>query len=142
MNKVMMEKKNFYMHTQRTQIEVNKKILEVLNALVEFAPRAKQNGSLIIVYRLQDILGLVEDFTKTGESAVAINIGDAFFTLIFLKNDSAAAHDFMKNFQHYWLQDISSVYHFDDLPESKHHLYNFINSFLFEINEKRYYIKK
>jgi hypothetical protein len=32
------------------------------------------------------------------------------------------------------------IFHFDDIPDNTHHLFNYINGFLFEIHEKQHYV--
>ncbi len=133
--------KNTYMHTQMRQVDINKKIIDHASDIILNKNQVKE-GSLLIVYTKVDISSLLKNFLNSDKEMVFIDAGDAFFSVIYLDHESSRAHDLIKNFQHYWLQDTKSIYHFDDLPKNQHHLFNFINNFLFEIEEKKYYIER
>ena len=129
------------MHTDLQQTEVNKQLLSALYNIA-FHNKQIKRGSLVVLYTREDISIPLKEYAKVEDEVAVFDAGSAFFSLIYINKASSFAHDFIKDFHHYCISNIKSVYHFDDLPESQHHLFNYINSFLFEIEDKKYYMGK
>ena len=130
-----------YLDTDATQIDTNKILSKGIELQFPFLKNISGPKALVLFYTKEDItMNLGSDIRKE-DLYKTFKIGRGFFSLVVLSNAAAEdAHAFVRSVVHYRLANIKTIFHFDDLPSSPHNLFNYVNSFLIEIKEKKRYL--
>jgi len=131
---------NSFLHTNISQHTICNdflnKTIETFNMLIKM----RCSACLVVFYSLKDINSHLEEFSDKTVEIVSIQAGDAYLYALFLPTNLYGTHCFVKDIHFKKLQNTKVIFHFDDIPDNTHHLFNYINGFLFEIHEKQHYV--
>lgn len=135
------ENTNLFLKTGLSHIEVTKLLIEELQSSIEYLTynirRYKAPVSLVLFYTQEDISEKITESMRLTDKLSSIKIGDSYFNFVFLPfTDEIDSYTFVKHIEKTQLKDINSFFYFEKLPTTVHNYFNFINSYLFEIEKE------
>ncbi|MCF6309541.1 MAG: hypothetical protein L3J19_03570 [Sulfurimonas sp.] len=137
----MIIESGLFLKTGLSQISTVNLLLESLKPSMDYLTynikRYKVPVTLILFYTEEDVSSLIHECMRLTDALDLIKIGESYFNFIYLPfTDEIDGYSFIKHVEHNKLQDIKNYYHFEKLEDAIYNHYNFINSYLFEIDEK------
>ncbi len=137
----MSKNKHLFLKTELSQIEVAKILVDKLEASIEYLTynirRYKVPVTLVLFYTKEDVTEHIHDVMRLTDVLNTVKLGKAHFNFVFLPfTDEIDAYAFIKNVEQTKLNNIKSFFYFEKLEPTVHNYYNFINSYLFEIEKK------
>jgi hypothetical protein len=132
---------SIFLNTGLTQIQTAQLLVENLESHIQHLTynirRYHIPVSLVLFYTREDISQQINESIRLTDISKSIKIGDSYFNFVFLlfaeKTDS---YTFVKHIEKTKLHNINSFFHFEQLEPTVYNCYNFLNSFLFEIEKK------
>ncbi|MDA3908451.1 MAG: hypothetical protein PF437_05140 [Sulfurimonas sp.] len=130
-----------FLKTGMSHIEVAQTLVEKLQPSIEYLTynlrRYKVPVSLVLFYTQEDISQKITDTMRLTDILTSIKIGDSYFNFVFLPfTDEIDSYTFVKHVEKTLLKNIDSFFHFERLDPTIHNYFNFINSYLFEIEKE------
>ena len=137
----MSESENLFLKTGHSHIEVAQILVEKLQPSIEhFTYSIKRYNfpvSLVLLYTQEDVSKEINESMRLTDILSSIKIGDSYFNFVFLPfTDEADSYEFIKNIEKTQLTNIDSFFHFKHLKPTTCNYFNFINSYLFEIEKE------
>lgn len=134
--------KEIFLSAKTSQMEVIHILEEKLKFPIEYlAYNVKRYNvpiSMLLIYTEKDIHKELHESKRLTDVISTIKIGDAYFNFVFLLfTDETDSYSFVKNFESSKLQKIDYKYYYEQLPPIIHSLHNFLNTYLFEIADKK-----
>ncbi|EDZ61184.1 hypothetical protein SMGD1_0356 [Sulfurimonas gotlandica GD1] len=135
------EDTKLFLNTGLSHIDVAKALVEDIQSSIEYLTynirRYKVPVTLVLFYSQEDISQSLEDSMRLTDVIHTIKLGDAYLSFVFLLfTEEVDCYSFVKHVEHTKLEDIKNFFYFEKLPHTVHNYYNFINSYLFEIEKK------
>jgi len=137
-----MSKSDIFLNTGLSQIETVKILVEKIEPALEYLTynirRYKIPVSLVLFYTEEDISESIKDTMRLTDVLIDIKIGKAYFSFVLLPfTESIDSYSFIKHEEYKKLSYIEHYYNFERLEPQIYNYFNFINSFLFKILEKK-----
>lgn len=134
--------KRLFLKTGLSQIDVAKTIVEKLEPSIEYLTynirRYNAPVTLVMFYSEEDISDKLKSNVRLTDVIISIKIGDSYFNSVFLIfTEEEDAYAFVKNVEYSKLGNIDNFYYYETLQPKVYNYYNFINTYLFEIDEKK-----
>ncbi|MBD3823948.1 MAG: hypothetical protein IE916_05500 [Epsilonproteobacteria bacterium] len=124
-------------HIETTQILVDK-LQSVTQNLLYNLQRYHVPTTLVLIYTEEDISRLIEENKRLSDINVCIPIGSSYFNFIYLTfTEEEGGYAFIKALERKILTNVDHLLYFDGLVHENHNCYNFINSFLFNIEKQQ-----
>ncbi|WP_294886095.1 MULTISPECIES: hypothetical protein [unclassified Sulfurimonas] len=138
----MIEEKKVFLNTKLSQIETVKILVKELQPSLEYLTynikRYHVPVVMIIFHSLKDIAKELEQSKRLTDIAKTVKIGDSYFNFVFLPfTELVESYNFIKHVEYNKLSNTKNYYHHDMLPPEISNYFNFINSYLFAIAEKK-----
>ncbi|WP_372999272.1 hypothetical protein [Sulfurimonas sp.] len=138
----MTEKKDLFMQTGKSQISTTNMLIEKLKPSIEYLTynikRYNVPITLVLFYSEEDISDKLHDSVRLTDVIDSIKIGDSYFNFVFLIfTDEEDSYAFVKHVEYNKLSNIDHFYYYETLQPEIYNYYNFINTYLFEIDEKK-----
>ena len=135
------ENTRLFLKTGLSQIEVTKLLVEELQSSIEYLTynirRYKVPVSLVLFYTQEDVSKKIKDTMRLTDIQDTIKVGDSYFNFVFLPfTDEIDSYTFVKHIEKTQLKNIDSFFHFKRLEPTIHNYFNFVNSYLFEIEKE------
>lgn len=137
--------KRSFLHTGLSQIETAQVLVEKLEPPIEYLTynirRYHVPISLVLFYTQEDITRQIKKNMRLTDVLKTIRIGGSYFSFVFLLfAEEVDSYTFIKHVEKTDLNNINSFFHFEQLKPTVHNYYNFINSYLFELeNEETFF---
>ncbi|WP_373034536.1 hypothetical protein [Sulfurimonas sp.] len=130
-----------FLHTGLSQIETAQFLVERLQPPIEYLTynirRYHVPISLVLFYTQEDISKQIKKNMRLTDVLKTIKIGGSYFSFVFLLfAEEVDSYTFIKHVEKTDLTNINSFFHFEQLKPTVHNYYNFINSYLFELENK------
>ena len=137
-----MSKSDIFLNTGLSQIETVKILVEKIEPALEYLTynirRYKIPVSLVLFYTEEDISESIKDTMRLTDVLIDIKIGKAYFSFVLLPfTESIDSYSFIKHEEYKKLSYIEHYYNFERLEPQIYNYFNFVNSFLFKILEKK-----
>ena len=137
----MSNDENLFFKTGLSHIDVTKVLVEKLEPSIEYLTynirRYNIPVSLVLFCTREDISEEITQSMRLTDVLVPIKIGDSHFSFVFLPfTDEIDSYTFIKHVEKNKLSNIRSYFYFKHLPPTVHNYFNFLNSYLFEIEKK------
>lgn len=131
-----------FLKTGLSQIDVAKTIVEKLEPSIEYLTynirRYNAPVTLVMFYSEEDISDKLKSNVRLTDVIISIKIGDSYFNSVFLIfTEEEDAYAFVKNVEYSKLGNVDNFYYYETLQPKVYNYYNFINTYLFEIDEKK-----
>ena len=138
----MTEIKDLFMKTGKSQISTTNMLVERLKPSIEYLTynikRYNVPVTLVLFYSEEDILDKLDDSMRLTDVIDSIKIGDSYFNFVFLIfTDEEDSYAFVKHVEYNKLSNVDHFHYYEILPPEVYNYYNFINTYLFEIDEKK-----
>lgn len=138
----MNEEKKLFLSTNLSQIETVKILVEKLQPSLDYLTynikRYKVPVVMIVFHTQKDISKELEQSKRLTDIAITIQIGESYFNFVFLPfTELIESYNFIKHVEYKKLSNTENYYHHEMLPSEINNYFNFINSYLFIIAEKR-----
>jgi len=135
------ENNKLFLNTGLSQIDVAKVLVEDIQSSVDYvtynSKRYKVPVTLVLFYAQEDISLVLKSSMRLTDVLHTIKLGDAYFNFVFLLfTEEVDCYSFVKNVEQTKLKNIKNFFYFEKLPSTVYNYYNFINSYLFEIEKK------
>jgi hypothetical protein len=132
--------KKTFLDTGMSHIECMKIILEELRDsfehLVYTVKRYDVPVVLLMFYSKENISEFLEDTKRLTDVVKVIKIGNGYFSFTYLLfTDLEGCDKFIKHIEYNKLQNIEYKFTYEELTSDETQFYNFINSYLFQIEE-------
>lgn len=133
--------KKLFLNTGLTQIETAHLLVENLEPSIEYLTynirRYNTPVSLVLFYTQEDISEQIKDSIRLTDILKTVKIGDSYFSFVFLLfAEEEDSYTFIKHVEKTKLGNINSYFYFEQLEPTVYNYYNFINSYLFDIEKK------
>ncbi len=130
-----------FLKTELSQIQTAHILVEELKSSMDhFAYITKRYHvpvTLVLIYTQEDISQQLCESLRLSDVVESIHINGSYFNFIFLPfTDEVNSYTFVKHIEKEKLNNIKSFVYFKELEHNITSEYNFINSFLFEIEKK------
>ena len=130
-----------FLKTELSQIQTAHILVEELKSSMDhFAYITKRYhvpDTLVLIYTQEDISQQLCESLRLSDVVESIHINGSYFNFIFLPfTDEVNSYTFVKHIEKEKLNNIKSFVYFKELEHNITSEYNFINSFLFEIEKK------
>jgi hypothetical protein len=130
-----------FLNTQRTHIECTEILLSELHETMLYlsynVKRYNVPVTLVMFYSQENIEDLIIDSKRLSDVLKVIKIGEAYFSFVYLLfTDLKGCDTFVEHMEFYKLSNIEYRFAYDQLEAEEEHFYNFINSYLFKIEEE------
>ncbi|MCD4667006.1 MAG: hypothetical protein K8R44_00125 [Sulfurimonas sp.] len=137
-----MSKEKIYLNTNLHQIDVVKVLVEEVEPCVEYLTynirRYKVPVVLVLFYSEEDISQSIKETMRLTDVITVKKIANSYFNFIYLPfTETVEAYEFIKHVEKKNLNNPDFIYHFEQLAPTVHNYYNFINSYLFNILERK-----
>lgn len=138
----MNKEKRLFLNTNLSQVETVKILVEKLQPSLEYLTynikRYKVPVVMIVFHTQKDISQELEQSKRLTDIAITVKIGESYFNFAFLPfTDLIESYNFIKHVEYNKLASTENYYHHEMLPDEISNYFNFINSYLFIIDEKR-----
>jgi len=135
-----MSQKDIFLKTGLTQIETVKVISDKIKPTLEFITynikRYKIPVTLVLIYTQEDVSKFIKNTDRLTDVLVEIKIGRSYFNFVILPfTEEVQSYNFIKHVEKNKLNNISHAYYYEELKPQIHNYYNFINNYLFQIQE-------
>lgn len=136
-----MSSEGTFLNTGLSQIETTKIIIDKLEYAVEYLTynirRYRVPVSLVLFYSEVDISEPIKETKRLTDVLIDIKIGDSHFNFILLPfTEETESYSFVKHVEEAKLSHIKHYFYYEMLNPQIYNYFNFVNSYLFEINEK------
>jgi len=143
----MSKDSDIFLGTNLSQVETVKKLVNALKPALEYITynirRYKTPVSLVLFYTQEDISESIRETMRLTDVLIDIKIGSSYFSFVFLPfTESIDSYSFIKHAEYKKLSHIEHYYYFEKLEPRVYNYFNFVNSFLFKILEKKETISK
>jgi len=137
-----MSKEKIYLNTGLHQTDTVKMLVEKIKPCLEYLTynirRYKTPVVLVLFYTEEDISQSIKDTMRLTDVLSVKKIGNSYFNFVCLPfTEIVEAYEFIKHVQKQNLNTKNYFYHFEQLTPTIHNYYNFINSYLFNILERK-----
>lgn len=137
----MIEEKRIFLDTRISQIEVANVLLEKLKDSLEYLTynikRYNVPVVMVMFYTCQDIGEKLEADKRLTDLLISVKIGKSYFNIVFLPfTELLESYNFIKHVEYDELNSTENFYHHELLPAEINNYFNFINGFLFTLEEK------
>lgn len=134
--------KKLFLNTNLSQVETVKILVEKLQPSLEYLTynikRYKVPVVMIVFHTQKDISQELEQSKRLTDIAMTIQIGESYFNFVFLPfTELVESYNFIRHVEYNKLSNTQNYYHHEMLPSEINNYFNFINSYLFIIAEKR-----
>ncbi|QOY51206.1 hypothetical protein [Candidatus Sulfurimonas baltica] len=131
-----------FLKTGLSQISTTNILIGQLKTPIEFftynIKRYKVPVTLVLFYTEQDISLEIKKNIRLSDGLKVIKIGESYFNFIFLPfTEIKDSYSFIKDIEHDILNNIEYLFYLEELEHEINRCYNFINSFLFKILERK-----
>lgn len=138
----MNEEKRLFLNTNLSQVETVKILVEKLQPSLEYLTynikRYHVPVVMIVFHTQKDISQELKQSKRLTDIAITIQIGESYFNFVFLPfTELIESYNFIKHVEYNKLASTENYYHHEMLPSEINNHFNFINSYLFIIAEKR-----
>ena len=133
---------NIYLKTGLNQIETNTAIVAHLHSVLDYltynVKRYKVPVTLIMFYSEENISKPLEESIRLTDVLTTVKLGQSYFSFIFLPfTELTDSYTFIKHVEQERLSNIEHYYYFEELQPNEFNYYNFLNSYLFKLTEKK-----
>ncbi len=130
-----------FLKTELSQIQTTHILVEELKSTMDhfsyITKRYHVPVTLVLIYTQEEISQQLCESLRVSDVVESIHINGSYFNFIFLPfTDEVNSYTFLKHFEKDKLKNIKSFVYFKELEHNITSEYNFINSFLFEIEKK------
>ncbi|PHQ64672.1 MAG: hypothetical protein COB99_08435 [Sulfurimonas sp.] len=130
-----------FLNTGLSHINVAKALVEELKPPIEYLTynirRYKVPICLILFYTQADVSTQIKETMRLTDTLKTIKLGNSYFNFVFLLfTEEEDAYSFIKHAEKTTLKNVRNFLYFEKLPPTVHNSYNFINSYLFEIEKQ------
>ncbi|QOY55511.1 hypothetical protein HUE87_04560 [Candidatus Sulfurimonas marisnigri] len=131
-----------FLKTGLSQISTTNILISQLKSPLELftynIKRYKVPVTLVLFYTEEDISLEIKKNIRISDGLKVIKVGDSYFNFIFLPfTDIENSYSFVKDIEYDILNNIEYSFYLDELEHEIDRCYNFINSFLFKILERK-----
>lgn len=131
-----------FLKTGLSQISTTNILIGQLKTPIEFftynIKRYKVPVTLVLFYTEQDISLEIKKNIRLSDGLKVIKIGESYFNFIFLPfTDMKASYSFIKDIEYDILSSVEYLFYLEELEHEINRCYDFINSFLFKILERK-----
>ncbi len=138
----MLKSNKLFLTTGLSQIETVKVLVDKIKPSLEFLTynirRYKIPVTMVMFYTEVDISKSIEETMRLTDVLKTVKIGKAYFSFVLLPFTQAIdSYTFIKHEENNKLNNIEHYYHFERLEPQIYNYFNFINSFLFKVIEKK-----
>jgi len=133
---------DIFLGTGLSQVETVKYLIDGVKPALEYITynirRYKTPVSLVLFYTEEDVTESIRETMRLTDVLIDIKIGNSYFNFILLPfTESIDSYSFIKHEEYKKLSHIEHYYYFERLEPQVYNYFNFINSFLFKILEKK-----
>ena len=137
-----MSEEKIYLNTGLHQIDTVKVLVEKIKPCVEYLTynirRYKVPVVLILFYSEEDISQSIKSTMRLTDVITVKKIANSYFNFVCLPfTETVESYEFIKHVEKKNLNNQEFFYHFEQLTPTIHNYYNFINSYLFSISERK-----
>ena len=138
----MSRNSDIFLGTGLSQVETVKHLVDGIKPALEYITynirRYKTPVSLVLFYTEEDVSESIRETMRLTDVLIDIKLGNSYFSFVLLPfTESIDSYSFIKHEEHKKLGHIEHYYYFERLEPQIHNYFNFINSFLFKILEKK-----
>ena len=131
-----------FLKTGISQIETTKILIDKIEDAVEYLTynirRYKIPVSLVLFYTEEDISKSIIDTKRLTDVLIDVKIGDSYFNFILLPfTEEVESYSFVRHEEYNKLSKIENYYHYEMLEPKIYNYFNFVNSYIFRIVEKK-----
>jgi len=138
----MSDNSDIFLATGLSQVETVKRLVDGIKPVLEYITynikRYSTPVSLVLFYTEEDVSESIKKTMRVTDVLIDIKIGSSYFNFVLLPfTESIDSYSFIKHEEYKRLSNIEHYYYFERLEPQVHNYFNFINSFLFKILEKK-----